>query len=57
MTISRFKATCLAVLSDVQKTGVAMRAVPETEWMRSMRDSIEIHGDTVGPVGAFKGWG
>jgi prevent-host-death family protein len=72
MTISKFKATCLAVLADVQKTGVPVRItrlgkpiaeivparpVPDTEWMGSMRDSIEIHGDIVGPVGAFEGWG
>jgi prevent-host-death family protein len=72
LTISKFKATCLAVLADVQKTGVPVRvtrlgkpiaeivpprALPETEWMGSMRDTIEIHGDIVGPVGAFEGWG
>jgi prevent-host-death family protein len=72
ITISRFKATCLAVLADVGKSGVPVRvtkrgkpiaeivpARPATDkpWMGCMSDSIEIVGDIVGRVGAFDGWG
>jgi len=72
ITISRFKATCLAVLAEVGKNGlpvrVTRRGIPIAEivparpsadkpWMGCMSDSIEILGDIVGPTGAFEGWG
>src|SRR5579863_758706 len=72
ITISRFKATCLAVLAGVGKSGVPVRVtrrgtpiaeiVParpaaDKPWMGCMSDSIEIVGDIVGPVGAFDTWG
>jgi antitoxin (DNA-binding transcriptional repressor) of toxin-antitoxin stability system len=72
MNISRFKATCLAVLAEVRRTGVPVRiphrekpiaeivpprAVSQKPWLGWMSDSIEISGDVVGPVGAFEAWG
>ena len=72
MNISKFKATCLAVLADVRKTGVPVRvtrlgkpiadivppkAEPVRGWLGSMSDSVEIAGDLVEPVGAFEHWG
>lgn len=71
IAISKFKATCLAVLEDVRRTGIPVRVtrfgkpvaeiVPPTAssrkaWFGCMRDSMEITGDIVGPVGAFEGW-
>ena len=70
MAISKFKATCLAVLQEVQKTGQPVRVTrfgkpvaevvpakpePKKSWLGCMRDSGEIVGDIVGPVGAFEG--
>jgi len=59
MTISKFKACCSNVLAGITRRGIpiAARVLSDTEWMGSMRDSIEIHGDIVGAVGAFEGWG
>ena len=71
IAISKFKATCLAVLEEVRKTGVPVRITrfgqpvaevvpprPEKKksWLGCMKDSLEISGDIVGPVGAFDGW-
>jgi prevent-host-death family protein len=71
IAISKFKATCLAVLEDVRKTGTPVRitrfgrpvaeVVPprlakKASWLGCMKDSLEITGDIVGPVGAFEGW-
>jgi prevent-host-death family protein len=71
IAISKFKATCLAVLEDVRRTGVPVRitrfgrpvadVVPSrpqsgSSWLGCMRESGEIHGDIVGPIGAFKNW-
>jgi antitoxin (DNA-binding transcriptional repressor) of toxin-antitoxin stability system len=66
MPISKFKATCLATLEQVRKTGRPLRVtrfgkpvadiVPPTaeprskSWLGCMRDSIEITGDIIGPV-------
>ncbi len=66
IAISQFKAKCLALLEEVQKTKIPLRvtrrgkaiadvipAAPETEerdWLGSMSGSIEITGDTVSPV-------
>ncbi|MGH9656835.1 MAG: type II toxin-antitoxin system Phd/YefM family antitoxin [Bryobacteraceae bacterium] len=71
IAISKFKATCLAVLEDVRRTGkpvlvtrfgkpvaeiVPPKAPQKNSWLGCMRGSMEITGDIVGPVGAFEGW-
>jgi prevent-host-death family protein len=71
IAISKFKATCLAVVEDVRKTGTPVRitrfgkpvaevvpAVPvkKTSWLGCMKGTAEITGDIVGPIGAFDGW-
>jgi prevent-host-death family protein len=70
IAISKFKATCLAVLQDVQKTRRPIRITkfgkpiaevvpakpePKKSWLGCMRNMTEIVGDMVGPVGAFEG--
>lgn len=71
IAISKFKATCLAVLEDVRRTNKPVRVTrfgkpvaeivpPTVERKRvlgGMRDSVEILGDIVGPIGAFEGLG
>jgi prevent-host-death family protein len=71
IAISKFKATCLAVLEDVRQTGIPVRVTrfgrpvaeivspkPETpaSWLGCARDSIEILGDITAPVEAFRRW-
>src|ERR1035441_5716994 len=71
IAISKFKATCLAVLEDVRRTGAPVRVTrfgrpvaevvptsPETvsSWLGCARHSIEIAGDITEPVGAFSRW-
>jgi prevent-host-death family protein len=71
IAISKFKATCLAVLADVRRTRTPVRvtrfgkpvadilpAAPSHKgsWLGCMRDTCEVSGDIVGPIGAFKGW-
>ena len=71
IAISRFKATCLAVLEDVRRTGAPVRvtrfghpvaevipACPVTvsSWLGCAKHSIEISGDITEPVGAFSRW-
>lgn len=71
MAISKFKATCLAVIDDVRRTGAPVRItrfgqpmaeiVParprdSASWLGCMADSLEIVGDISGPVGAFSDW-
>jgi len=70
IAISKFKATCLAVVEDVRRTGTPVRitrfgrpvaeVVParpaRKSWLGYMKGSLEITGDIVGPVGAFDGW-
>ncbi len=66
--ISIFKATCLAVLDEVHRTGVpvrvtklgkpvadvvAVRIEPKSGWLGSMAGSVEILGDIQGPAGTF----
>jgi prevent-host-death family protein len=68
IAISKFKATCLAVLEDVRRTGAPVRVtrfgkpvaeivpprpVIAASWLGCMKDSIEISGDISGPIGAF----
>ena len=68
IAISEFKATCLAVLERVRRTGtsvlVTRRGVPVAEiqppsvaavgaaWLGAMRNSATIVGDIVAPVAA-----
>ena len=69
--ISKFKATCLAVLDEVGKTGQPVRITrfgkpvadvvpPKLERKGSsfgcMADEMEITGDLVAPVHAFAEW-
>jgi prevent-host-death family protein len=71
IAISKFKATCLAVLEDVRKTRTPVRVtkfgrpvaevVPPTpstkgSWVGCMKDAMEITGDIVKPTGAFDDW-
>jgi len=65
IAISEFKAKCLALLEEVQKTKAPIRitrfgkpvaevipfhpAAPD-DWIGSMKDEIEIRGDIVSPA-------
>jgi antitoxin (DNA-binding transcriptional repressor) of toxin-antitoxin stability system len=65
ISVSKFKATCLAVLEEIRRTGrsivITKRGIPIAEvappssgasgssWMGSMAGSCEIVGDIVGP--------
>lgn len=67
MAISKFKATCLATLERVRATGRPLRITkfgqpvadvvpaapepPKQDWMGSLKGTVEIHGDIVGPTG------
>jgi len=68
ITISKFKATCLAVIDEVRRTGtpvrvtkfgkpvadvVAVRVEPAGGWLGWMAGSVEVAGDIRGPIGAF----
>ena len=65
MAISKFKATCLAVLERVRKTGRPIRitrfgkpvaeivpptAAPGTAWLGSLKGTMKITGDVVSPA-------
>ena len=70
--VSKFKANCAKVLTEVAKTRVPVRvtrngkpladvvppaATPKKKiWLGSMRGSMEIVGDIVGPIRAFEDW-
>lgn len=71
ISISKFKATCLAVLERVQQTRapilVTKRGVPVAEikpppeadigaWLGAMAGSVEIRGDIVAPAEAESDW-
>jgi prevent-host-death family protein len=72
ISVSKFKATCLAVLEEVRrsgrsivitKRGVAIaELVPPTsgtrgaEWMGSMAGTFEIVGDIVSPIMDLDEW-
>jgi prevent-host-death family protein len=71
IAISKFKATCLAVLEDVRKTGAPVRVTrfgrpvaevvpatpkPASSWLGCAKDSIQISGDITEPIGAFNRW-
>jgi prevent-host-death family protein len=66
IAISEFKAKCLALLEEVDKTKVSLRvtrrgrpiaevipaspSVEERNWLGSMADCMQITGDVVSPV-------
>lgn len=71
IAISKFKATCLAVLDEVGRTGKPVRitrfgkpvaevrppmAAAPRKWLGAMEGSAELTADITGPVGAFEGW-
>jgi prevent-host-death family protein len=71
IAISEFKAKCLALLDQVQKTKKSIRVtrfgkpiaevVPPsparaTDWIGSMKGEIEILGDIVGPASDENDW-
>jgi prevent-host-death family protein len=71
IAVSKFKATCLAVVEGVRRTGkpvrltrfgkpvaeiVPVKAAPKKRVLGSMRGFGEIDDDIVGPLGAFDGW-
>ena len=72
MSVSRFKATCLAVLERVRSTGEPVmitkfgkviaevgpprRAQAAESWLGSMSDSGRIVGDVVAPAGGEEEW-
>jgi prevent-host-death family protein len=71
IAISEFKAKCLSLLDQVQKTKTPIRitrfgkpvaeVVPISptgprDWMGSMKDSIEILGDIVSPASDETDW-
>lgn len=72
MAISKFKATCLAVLERVRRTRKPLRITrfgkpvaevipPSVEsssrsWIGSMEGSVRIVGDIVGPISSEDDW-
>lgn len=72
MAISKFKATCLAVLERVRKTGapvlvtrfgkpvaeiVPPRAHPKpSDWLGALKESGRIEGDVVVPAADMRDW-
>jgi len=71
IAISKFKATCLAVLEEVRRTRVPVRVtrfgrpvadiippspVIKPGWVGCMSEMGEVSDDIVGPIGAFEGW-
>jgi prevent-host-death family protein len=72
IAVSKFKATCLAVLQRVKKTGRPIlvtrfgepiaEVVPprppagDTEWLGCMKGRAEITGDVVGPALEADAW-
>jgi len=64
MAISKFKATCLATLERVRRTGQPLRVTrfgkpiadivapaperPRSEWLGSLRGTLAIQGDILG---------
>ena len=72
ISVSKFKATCLAVLEEVRRSGrsivITKRGVPIAElvpppsstrgadWMGSMAGTFEIVGDIVTPIMPLDEW-
>ena len=72
MAISKFKATCLATLERVRRTGRPLRVTrfgkpvadivppsperPQGDWLGSLRGTLEIRGDILAPSSELVGW-
>jgi len=72
MAISKFKATCLATLERVRRTGRPLRVTrfgkpvadivppspepPPREWLGSLRGTLEIRGDILAPSSELARW-
>jgi antitoxin (DNA-binding transcriptional repressor) of toxin-antitoxin stability system len=72
MAVSKFKATCLAVLQRVKRTGQPVlvtrfgkpiaevgppaRTAPKDDWLGCMSGRAEFCGDVVGPVVEPEAW-
>lgn len=72
MSISKFKATCLAELEYVRRTGrpllitrfgkpVAEIGPPRAEaaggqWLGNLRGTAQIRGDIIAPIGSVADW-
>ena len=72
MAISKFKATCLAALERVRRTGRPLRVTrfgepvadivppspgrPTGEWLGALRGTVEIRGDIVAPSSELVRW-
>jgi prevent-host-death family protein len=72
IAISKFKATCLAVLERVRRTGKPVlitrfgepiaEVVPPSpprrpkQWLGAMAGTVRINGDTVGPASDEEDW-
>jgi antitoxin (DNA-binding transcriptional repressor) of toxin-antitoxin stability system len=72
MAISKFKATCLATLERVRRTGRPLRVTrfgkpvadivppspprPPSEWLGSMRGTLDIRGDVLSPSSELAPW-
>jgi prevent-host-death family protein len=71
IAISKFKATCLAVMEEVRRTRTPVRITrfgravaevvpPKDEkkgaWLGCMKGAMDVSGDIVKPIGAFDQW-
>ena len=72
MAISKFKATCLAAMERVRRTGRPLRVTrfgkpvadvvpasperPESGWLGSLQGTLEISGDIVAPSSEIVKW-
>ena len=72
MAISKFKATCLATLERVRRTGRPLRVTrfgkpvadvvppsperPQRHWLGSLRGTLEIQGDILAPSSELVTW-
>ena len=72
MAISKFKATCLATLERVRRTGRPLRVTrfgkpvadvvpaspdrPQREWLGSLRGTLEIRVDILAPSSELVTW-
>lgn len=72
IAISKFKATCLAALERVRKTGRPLRVTrfgkpvadivppapdpPAHEWLGSLTGTLEIRGDLLAPTSELVTW-
>jgi antitoxin (DNA-binding transcriptional repressor) of toxin-antitoxin stability system len=72
MAISKFKATCLATLERVRRTGRPLRVTrfgkpvadivppspdpPQQEWLGSLAGTLKIHGDLLAPTSEIVTW-